>query len=162
MAITENRGGDRPTAPQNNPNNIGAGGGDTQSGKASGFAYGMNKTINEQSSQGNAAVGAIKANTGTTPFTPVPLEALPNITDPTAQPNTPVTDGARVGPGLNTVPGLPTPMQPTDAQSNKAILNYAPVLKFIASRPTTSLASIQVINSLIEAAQNAANETPTV
>ena len=162
MAITENRGGNRPTAPQNNPNNIGAGGGDTQSGKASGFAYGMNKAINEQSSQGNAAVGSIQASGGTTPFTQVPLEALPNITDPTAQPDTPITDGARLGAGLNGVPGLPTPTQPTDAQSNQAILNYAPVLKFIASRPTTSLASIQVINSLIEAAQNAANETPTV
>jgi hypothetical protein len=30
---------------------------------------------------------------------------------------TPITDGARVGAGLNTVPGLPAPTQPTDAQS---------------------------------------------
>ena len=162
MAITENRGGYQHNAPQNNHNNIGAGGGDTQSGKASGFAYGMNKAINEQSSQGNAAVGAIKAGGQATPFTQVPLEALPNITDPTTQPNTPVTDGARIGSGLNTIPGLPAPIQPTDAQSNQAILNYTPVLKFIASKSTTSLASVQVINSLIEAAQNAANETPTV
>ena len=162
MAINENRGGDRPTASQNNPNKIGAGGGDTQSGKASGFSYGMNKAINEQSSQGNAAVSSMKAGAGVTPFTEVPLEALPNITDPTAQPNTPVTDGARIGLGLNTVPGLPTPIQPTDAQSNQAILNYTPVLRFIASKSTTSLASVQVINSLIEAAQNAANETPTI
>jgi hypothetical protein len=56
---TENRGGNRPTASQNNPFNVGAGGGSTQSGKASGYAYGMNKAINDQSSQGNAAVGAV-------------------------------------------------------------------------------------------------------
>lgn len=158
----ENRGGNRPTAPQNNPFNVGAGGGSTQSGRASGYAYGVNKAINDQSSQGNAAVGALKAGGGQTPFTQVPLESMPNIMDPTAQPTTPITDGARVGPGLNTIPGLPAPTQPTDAQSNQSILNYAPVLKFIASKPTTSLSSIQVINSLLEAAQNAANETDNV
>jgi hypothetical protein len=45
----ENRGGNRPTAPQNNPANINPMGGDGQSGKNySGFPYGVNKQIKEQ------------------------------------------------------------------------------------------------------------------
>jgi hypothetical protein len=45
----ENRGGDRPTAPQNNPANINPMGGDGQSGRNySGFPYGVNKQIKEQ------------------------------------------------------------------------------------------------------------------
>ena len=45
----ENRGGDRPTAPQNNPMNINPMGGDGQSGRNySGFPYGVNKEIKEQ------------------------------------------------------------------------------------------------------------------
>ena len=47
--MAENRGGMRPTAPQNNPANVSGTGGAGQSGRvASGYAYGMNKQINDQ------------------------------------------------------------------------------------------------------------------
>ena len=57
----DNRGGDRPTAPQNNPMNINPMGGNGQSGMNTdytGFAYGQNKAVNEQRIAGNAAITA--------------------------------------------------------------------------------------------------------
>lgn len=52
MAGNENSGGPRPTAPQNNPANVNAMGGNGQSGQANpnytGFAYGQNQEINNQ------------------------------------------------------------------------------------------------------------------
>lgn len=145
MAITENRGGDRPTAPQNNPNNIGAGGGNTQSGNASGFAYGMNKAINEQASQGNAAVAAMTPSGGAVPALP---QVTP-ITAPTELPNQPVTDGAALGPGMNTIPGLPQPPVADNTQFNQNIEAYRPVLTYIANQPSTSTDTRKVISLLL-------------
>ncbi len=150
MAITENRGGDRPTAPQNNPNNIGAGGGNTQSGNASGFAYGMNKAINEQSSQGNAAVAAMTPSGGTAPVLP---QVTP-ITAPTELPNQPVTDGAALGPGMNTIPGLPQPPVADNTQFNQNIEAYRPVLTYIANQPSTSTDTRKVISLLLTTTPN--------
>ena len=145
MAITENRGGDRPTASQNNPNNIGAGGGNTQSGNASGFAYGMNKAINEQASQGNAAVAAMTPSGGVAPTLP---QVTP-ITAPTELPNQPVTDGAALGPGMNTIPGLPQPPIADNTQFNQNIEAYRPVLTYIANQPSTSTDTRKVISLLL-------------
>lgn len=99
MAV-ENRGGFRPTAPQNNPANINPMGGNGQSGMNTdytGFAYGQNKAVNEQrkaapikASEGNARV-VPAAPEGMTPV--IPLDA------PTQRPNQPVTEGAALGPG---------------------------------------------------------------
>jgi hypothetical protein len=150
VAITENRGGDRPTAPQNNPNNIGAGGGNTQSGNASGFAYGMNKAINEQSSQGNAAVAAMTPSGGTAPVLP---QVTP-ITAPTELPNQPVTDGAALGPGMNTIPGLPQPPVADNTQFNQNIEAYRPVLTYIANQPSTSTDTRKVISLLLTTTPN--------
>ena len=41
--MAENRGGMRPTAPQNNPANVSGTGGAGQSGNYTGFAYGQNQ-----------------------------------------------------------------------------------------------------------------------
>jgi hypothetical protein len=47
--MAENRGGLRPTAPQYNPANVSATGGDGQSGRDyTGFAYGQNQALAEQ------------------------------------------------------------------------------------------------------------------
>jgi hypothetical protein len=145
VAINENRGGDRPTASQNNPNNIGAGGGNTQSGKASGFSYGMNKAINEQASQGNAAVAAMTPSGGAAPALP---QVTP-ITAPTELPNQPVTDGAALGPGMNTIPGLPQPPIADNTQFNQNIEAYRPVLTYIANQPSTSTDTRKVISLLL-------------
>lgn len=101
----ENRGGIRPTAPQNNPANVSGTGGAGQSGNYSGFAYGMNKQLNEQRVSGNAAAAAA-APTGSEP---VPMQ-LPNVTPITAgteNPDESIFNGAPVGDGMNTIPGLP-------------------------------------------------------
>jgi hypothetical protein len=54
MAGNQNSGGMRPTAPQNNPANVNALGGNGQSGKATadytGFTYGENQALAEQKS----------------------------------------------------------------------------------------------------------------
>ena len=146
MAITENRGGYQPNAPQNNPNNIGAGGGDTQSGKASGFAYGMNKAINEQASQGNAAVAAM---TPTGRAIAPTLPEVTRITAPTELPDQPVTDGAALGPGMNTIPGLPQPPAADNTIFNQNIEAYRPVLTYIANQPSTSTDTRKVISLLL-------------
>jgi hypothetical protein len=98
MAETENRGGYRPTAAQNNPANINGLGGNGQSGMNTdytGFAYGMNKAINEQRQAApiksdNARV--VPANAPQLPGV-IPLDA------PTQRPDQPVTAGGALGPG---------------------------------------------------------------
>ena len=94
----ENRGGFRPTAPQNSPINVSATGGAGQSGIAdlnySGLPYGQNKEINQNRVAGNAAVES--ASTVQT------FPALPNITPitaPSENPNRPITYGMPFGDG---------------------------------------------------------------
>ena len=98
--MAENRGGFRPTAPQNNPANVNPFGGNGQSGMNAdytGFAYGQNKAVNEQrkavplkSSQANAKVVPMAAQTMADI---IPLDA------PTQRPNEPVTAGGALGDG---------------------------------------------------------------
>lgn len=100
MAENENRGGFRPTAPQNNPANINALGGNGQSGMNTdytGFAYGENKAVNEQRKSAPITTSAPSprafpdAMPQTAPI--IPLGA------PTQFPEQPVTAGAALGPG---------------------------------------------------------------
>lgn len=135
--MAENRGGMRPTAPQNNPANVSGTGGAGQSGRvASGFSYGMNKQINEQAA---AAPMAKVATAAARPMDVAPqLPPVTPITAETERPEEPITSGVDFGPG----PGsealmLPTP-QDSNAEFNKSIASYYPVLSYIASRPNTS------------------------
>jgi hypothetical protein len=97
MAETENRGGYRPTAAQNNPANINGLGGNGQSGMNTdytGFAYGMNKAINEQ-----RQAAPIKPTDGNARVVPAAAQELPPVIPldaPTQRPNQVVT---AVGPG---------------------------------------------------------------
>lgn len=101
MAEQENRGGFRPTAPQNNPMNINPMGGNGQSGMNTdytGFAYGQNKAVNEQRKAapmaGTTAPASGRAEAANLVQTPlVPLDA------PTQRPDEPITFGADAGPG---------------------------------------------------------------
>lgn len=100
MSITENRGGNRPTASQNNPANINALGGNGQSGMNtdySGFAYGMNKAINEQ-----RQAAPIKPSADTARVVPAaaqPMAEVVPLDAPTQRPDQPVTAGGALGPG---------------------------------------------------------------
>jgi len=99
MAV-ENRGGMRPTAPQNNPSNVNGLGGNGQSGMNtdySGFTYGQNKAINEQRAAApirpNAPTGQMGIARQLVQEPLIPLDA------PTQRPDEPVTFGVDAGPG---------------------------------------------------------------
>ena len=144
---SENRGGAN-GGPQYNPANVNGRGGNGQSGKASGFKYGMNKTIDDQRKMGNTAV-ASTTSTGT----PAPAPQLPPVTPITARsefPDQSVMDGAPIGDGANSIAGLPSPMAPSgNTQFNESIQSYSQVMQFIASQPSTSLETRAVINTLL-------------
>jgi hypothetical protein len=92
--MAENRGGFRPTAPQNNPANVSGTGGAGQSGTQparyiSGLPYGQGQeTMTQQMS-------APMAGSPTGPMLP----AITALTAPTERPNEPMTHGMDFGPG---------------------------------------------------------------
>lgn len=138
MAV-ENRGGAN-GGPQYNPANVSGTGGAGQSGRAaSGFAYGMNKQINDQ------AAGAPMAKAPTTPppgaqsmNVAPPQTPVTPLTAPTMNPEEPVMAGINMGAG----PGAEALMLPSNqenaAEFNSSIASYYPVLSYVASRPNTS------------------------
>lgn len=104
---------------------------------AEGFAYGMNKQINEQAAGAPMAKAVTAA--AARPMNVAPqLPAVTPITAETERPNEPMTSGLDFGPG----PGpeslaMPNPSS-SEAEFNKSISSYYPVLNYIASRPNTS------------------------
>jgi hypothetical protein len=103
---------------------------------AEGFAYGMNKQINEQ------AAGAPMAKVAATAARPMniapQLQPVTPLTAPTMNPDESVMAGINMGAG----PGAEALMLPTmndsQAEFSKSIASYYPVLSYIASRPNTS------------------------
>lgn len=94
MAGNQNSGGFRPTAPQNNPANISATGGNGQSGNPTqgakympGMPYGEN-TMAQQTAAPMAGKAEPKAM-------PMPTELFA----PTTRPNEPITSGVDIGDG---------------------------------------------------------------
>jgi hypothetical protein len=96
-------GGDRPTAPQNNPANVNLLGGDGQSGQANpnytGFGYGQNGALEAQA-------GAAKMEKVTTPTASAPAPAsMSSILgglmplDAESQDSLPISDGVDTGRG---------------------------------------------------------------
>jgi hypothetical protein len=146
--MAENRGGMRPTAPQNNPANVSGTGGAGQSGRvASGYAYGMNKQINEQA----ASAPMAKAPRPTAPpmnVAPTP-RPITTITAPDTNPEEPITAGVDIGPG----PGSEALVLPSnnnaEMEFKKSIASYYPVLSYIASRPNTSPETRLVLSNLM-------------
>ena len=100
--MAENRGGMRPTAPQNNPANVSGTGGAGQNGNYTGFAYGENKEINQNRIEGNQAVNSVKASSPT-PEGPayggMNFPQLGTLMDPSTLPEEPITAGVDFGPG---------------------------------------------------------------
>jgi len=146
MNSPETRGGMRPTAPQNNPANVNGVGGNGTSGDYSGFTYGQNKTINENRETGNAAIASM--NTSAAAETSYNPPALTSILDETQEPNTPVTDGAAVGKGLNYVPNLPS--NPSADPDIEMIRQQLPLMQTWASMPGTSRATAEYTNYLTQ------------
>lgn len=116
--MAENRGGYRPTAPQNNPANINALGGNGQSGMTTdytGFAYGQNKAVNEQRMAAPMAGQASAPTPGAAPAAMVMPDVIP-LDAPTQRPDEPVTFGSSMGPGpgeeILGLPAMNTMYQP--------------------------------------------------
>lgn len=148
MAV-ENRGGPRPTAPQNNPANVSGTGGAGQSGRAaSGFNYGMNKQINEQAS--SAPMAKAPEARPTRMMNTSPLAPITPITAETMDPNDPITNGVPIGPGANSIPGMSS--GPTQDPDINMIRDYYPMLEFWASQPGTSQSTkdyVQYLRTII-------------
>lgn len=101
MAETENRGGYRPTAAQNNPANINGLGGNGQSGMNTdytGFAYGMNKAINEQR-QAAPITAPQPATSQMGQARELIQEPIVPLDAPTQRPDEPITAGVDSGAG---------------------------------------------------------------
>lgn len=114
---------------------------------AEGYAYGMNKQINEQAA---AAPLAKVAKTVARPMDVAPSQpTIVPLTEPTLNPEEPVTAGINMGAG----PGAEALMLPSNAdnnaQFNKSIASYYPVLSYIASRPNTSAETRRVLAILM-------------
>ena len=100
MAVPENRGGFRPTAPQNNPANINPMGGNGQSGMNTdytGFAYGQNKAVNEQRKA--APMSAPAPTSGRAETVSAVMSPIVPLSAPTQYPDMPITSGANAGLG---------------------------------------------------------------
>ena len=125
-------GGNRPTAPQNNPANISATGGAGQSGNYTGFAYGQNGQLNSSRVEGNAAVASVSAANPPEPSMP-PLETL---TDNIGGKYSDITDGSAHGSPIGP-DALPANISAdTRAAENQAIAKqYLPDLIHAASFP---------------------------
>lgn len=99
--MAENRGGYRPTAPQNNPMNVSATGGAGQSGTQparymSGLPYGQGQAQMQQQTS------APMAGNPVTPASPIAPSFPPvmGLTEPTQRPDEPITSGVDIGAGM--------------------------------------------------------------
>lgn len=145
-------GGKRPGAPQNNPANVSGTGGAGQSGRAaSGYSYGMNKQINEQAASAPMAKAPQpRPVSASRMMNESPLSPITSITAETMMPDEPITNGAPVGPGDNSIPNLPT--GPSEDPDINMIRDYYPMLEFWASQPGTSQATkdyVQYLRTII-------------
>jgi hypothetical protein len=132
-APQENRGGDRPTAPQNNPANVNPLGGNGQSGQPkqyiSGLPYGQGQATMQQ--QAGAPMAKASVPSASVPDMSSLQGALSGITplDAPSQDARPVTDGVNIGPGSGSE-ALPTSMQTDQRIQENAdlIARYLPDL----------------------------------
>lgn len=129
-------GGFRPSAPQNNPANVSATGGNGQSGKQpvryiSGLPYGQGQTTMAQQA------GAPMAASRPTPPISNVIGPVATLDQPTMRPNEPVTAGAALGPGPGTE-ALKMPVQDSGNEDIETIRAYFPAMEFWANQPGTS------------------------
>ena len=137
MAGNQNSGGYRPTAPQNNPANVNARGGNGQSGRYSGFAYGQNQALAEQQAGAPMATSAPTPTAGAAVRPSMP--PVTPITAPTENPNEPITSGVPVGAGPGPEALVMPQNQDTDVDKQR-LLSYLPALEVAANQPTSSQA----------------------
>lgn len=136
--MAENRGGYRPTAPQNNPANVSATGGAGQSGQPSRYISGMPYGQGQQlMAQQQAAPMAATPKTSAPQISNLP-QATP-LTAPTERPNEPVTTGIAMGPGAGPE-ALALPSNQDTDQDKQRLMSYLPALEAAALSPNSSQA----------------------
>lgn len=136
MAGNENSGGNRPTAPQNNPANISATGGAGQMAKQ------PNRYIPGMKSMGSTGVETM-AQQSAAPLSagPAPTSGLPpvtQITEPSMFPDENVMNGAALGGGAGPEALANLPKQPSDDPDIEMARMYFPAIEFWASQPGSS------------------------
>jgi hypothetical protein len=148
----ENRGGMRPTAPQNNPANVSGVGGAGQSGNYTGFAYGQNQAVNQQRVQGNQAVATTKPamSQPSEPYAGMNFPELGTLFDPDTDPMEPMTTGVDFGRGAGSE-ALPKNFQNnTRPDENAAIAKqYLPDLVIAAQSPDAPDSFKRFVNYLM-------------
>lgn len=141
--MAENRGGYRPTAPQNNPANVSATGGAGQSGTQparyiSGLGYGEGQaTMQQQQSAPMAGPNAPTASASSPMETMLP--SLTPLSAPTERPNEPITTGMDFGAGPGSE-ALSLPRERTLSEVLSSMIDIDPtgevqdLYNFVASR----------------------------
>ena len=130
-------GGMRPNAPQNNPANVSATGGNGQSGtQAPKYIPGMRamgssgvETMAQQ--QGAPMAGASAEQQGLAELTPITAESQ--------LPDQPITHGAPVGEGPNSVPNLP--LGTNDDPDMQSARDHLPIIEWWATQPGATQAT---------------------
>lgn len=114
---------------------------------AEGFAYGMNKQINEQAAGAPMAkVAAVAAR----PMNVAPqLPPVTPLTDPTMNPDESVMAGINMGAGPGSEALMLPTMNDSQAEFTKSISSYYPVLSYIAQRPNTSPETRRALSILL-------------
>ena len=138
--MAENRGGPRPTAPQNNPANVSATGGAGQSGTQgakyySGLPYGQGQAMMAQ--QQAAPMAAARPAPIMNPIDSFPAP-MP-LSSPSEFPDVPITDGAAMGAGAG-MEALTMPQAQDNDVEKQRLLSYLPALEAAAQSPNSSQA----------------------
>jgi hypothetical protein len=102
--MAEKRGGMRPTAPQNNPANISATGGNGQNGTQAaryipGMAYGQGQATMQQQQSAPMAGPTPRGDVKSSPMNVPGMPPITPLTAPTDRPDEPITSGVDFGPG---------------------------------------------------------------
>lgn len=154
MAV-ENRGGNRPTAPQNNPNNIDISGGRGQNPKNMelkyrGMGYGTTGQTNAQASSAPGVAGtagaAARQSTGAIPAGMRGAPVVP-IGAPTQFEDETIFSGSRVPGGLDFTE-LDLPKQPVGDPDLDTVIAYYPIMRFWANQPDTPQATKDYVRYL--------------
>jgi hypothetical protein len=148
MAV-ENRGGMRPTAPQNNPNNISLTGGDGQNPRKPELEYrGLGyRTTGQTNAQAKAAPIKAKPATGGANMlmargpAPVPLNAE------TQNPDETIFSGSSMPGGLDPS-DLNLPAQPVGDPDLDSVIALYPVMRYWANQPDTPNATKEYVRYL--------------
>lgn len=153
--MAENRGGFRPTAPQNNPANVSATGGAGQNPKNvelkyRGMGYGTTGELNASAQAVGGVAGTAGAASRPVPRGAAPMPAGRAVTPITAEtmlPEEDIRSGSRLPGGLD-FSELGLPQGPTGDPDLDMVRTYYPVMQFWASQPDTPQATKDYVRFL--------------